>query len=161
MQEMIIRNTDQLETIDHRSPKGTFAALRKNLTEALGSPRDVGPWGGGHPFDVEHVVIPAGKTNFPYHAHAAMWEFYWILSGSGILRLESGEQAFHAGDFFMCGPGEAHQLRANADQDLEYVVISDNVMADLIHYPDSGKWNAKPGRRIFRETLDYYDGEQT
>ena len=30
----------------------------------------------------------------------------------------------------------------------------------LIHYPDSGKWNAKPGRRIFRETIDYYDGEE-
>lgn len=89
-----------------------------------------------------------------------MWEFYWMLSGSGILRLESREQRIEAGDFFMCVPGEAHQLRADLKEDLEYVVISDNVMADLIHYPDSQKWNAKPGRRIFREVLGYYDGEE-
>lgn len=158
---MIIRNIDQLEAIELISPKSTFAALRKNLTQALGSPCDVGPWGGGHPFDVEHVIVPAGKHNFPYHSHAAMWEFYSILSGSGILRIDSGEIAIKAGDFFMCKPGEAHQISARDDQNIEYVVISDNVMADLVHYPDSGKWNAKPGRRIFREVLDYYDGEES
>ena len=64
---MIIQNTENIETVEHLSPKGTFAALRKNLTVALDSPRDEGPWAGGHPFDVEHVVIPAGKPNFPYH----------------------------------------------------------------------------------------------
>jgi uncharacterized cupin superfamily protein len=160
MQKVIIRNTSDVATVDHRSPKHTFAALRKNLTEALGSPRDIGIWGGGHPFDVEHVVIPAGKPNFPYHAHAAMWEFYWILSGTGVLRLESGEHPIQSGHFFMCGPGEAHQISAGAEHDLEYIVISDNVMADLIYYPDSQKWNAKPGRRIFREQIDYFDGEE-
>lgn len=156
---MTIRNTQQLEAIAQRSPKGTFTAWRKNLTEALGSPREAGPWAGGHPFDVEHVVVPAGKRNFPYHAHAAMWEFYWVLAGSGFLRLESGQHSIHAGDFFMCAPGEPHQLAA-AGEDLEYVVISDNVMADLVHCPDSRKWNAKPGRRIFRDVVDYYDGEE-
>lgn len=158
---MIIQNTENIETVEHVSPKGTFAALRKYFTVALGRPRDEGPWAGGHPFDVEHVVIPAGKPNFPYHAHAAMWEFYWVLSGSGVLRLESGEKPIRTGDFFMCDPGEAHQLKARAEQDLEHIVISDNVMEDLIHYQDSGKWNAKPGRRIFREVLDYYDREES
>jgi uncharacterized cupin superfamily protein len=160
MQKMIIRNLEEIDAVEHRSPKNTFCVFRKSLTESLGSPRDGGTWNGGHPFDVEHVVVPAGKPNFPYHAHAAMWEFYWILSGSGVLRLESGEQPIRAGDFFVCRPGEPHQIKADIDADLEYAVISDNVMADLIHYPDSGKWNAKPGRRIFREVLDYYDGEE-
>lgn len=134
--------------------------LRRNMSEALGSPRDAGPWNGGHPFDVEHVVIPAGKKNFPYHAHAAMWEFYWVLRGRGSLRTEKGVQELKEGDFFICGPDEAHQLCAVSDSDLEYVVISDNVRADVVYYPDSKKWNSKPGRRCFRDLVDYYDGEE-
>jgi uncharacterized cupin superfamily protein len=155
-----IQHLSQVPITTQVSPGQTFMALRRNLSEALGSPRDDGIWNGGHPFDVEQVEVPAGHANFPYHAHAAMWEFYWILKGAGTLRLESGQHPLKAGDFFICPPNEAHQLIASADQSLEYVVISDNVMADLVHYPDSGKWNAKPGRRIFREQLDYYDGEE-
>lgn len=102
----------------------------------------------------------AGEVGRYDETHAAMWEFYWILSGAGVLRVESGVRPVGEGDCFMCAPGVAHQLRAAPDRDLEYVVISDNVRADLVHYPDSRKWNAKPGRLIFRSTLDYYDGEE-
>ncbi len=154
-----IQNLQALEPRTWQSPSGKFSALRRSLSAALGAPGDVGTWGGGHPFDVEHVTVPAGKPNFPFHAHRAMWEFYWVLSGSGSLRLVDGLRPLRAGDFFMCGPDQAHQLIAAEDESLEYLVISDNVMADVIHYPDSGKWNAKPGRLIFREQVEYFDGE--
>lgn len=154
-----IQNLQDLEPRAWQSPSGKFIALRHSLSAALGVPADVGVWGGGHPFDVEHVTIPPGKPNFPFHSHCAMWEFYWVLSGSGSLRLEDGLHPLHKGDFFMCGPDQAHQLIAAENDALEYLVISDNVMADVIRYPDSGKWNAKPGRLIFRDQVDYFDGE--
>ena len=156
----MIKNIKNIPTETSVSPNRTFEVLRSNFTEALGAPRDGGIWSGGFPFDVEHVVVPAGKRNFPFHSHAAMWEFYWVLSGSGSLRTEAGSKPIVKGDFFVCRPNDAHQLVASPEEPLEYVVISDNVPADVIHYPDSKKWNAKPGRRIFRETLDYYDGEE-
>jgi uncharacterized cupin superfamily protein len=158
---VLIRNLASIQETIRTSPKQTYSVSRKNMTDALGGSQDGGVWNGGYPFDVEHVVIPAGKKNFPLHAHSSMWEFYWILSGSGFLRTDHEEREIVAGDSFMCSPGQAHQLIANETHDLVYVVVSNNVMADLIYYPDSKKWNAKPGRHVFREIIDYYDGEVT
>ncbi len=155
-----IIDTEAIEASVTSSPGKTFEAIRKNFSEALGGPQNAGVWNGGHPFDVERVVVPQGKANYPFHAHASMWEFYWITSGTGRLRTGTGSREIHAGDAFMCPPGEPHQLVAADSQPLEYLVVSDNVMADLIHYPDSGKWNAQPDRKIFRETVEYYDGEE-
>lgn len=154
-----IQNLAALSPEQWKSPGGKFHSIRRSLSAALGAPRDIGAWGGGHPFDVEHVTLPAGKPNFPFHAHRVMWEFYWVLSGRGSLRLDDRTHSVQAGDFFMCAPDQAHQLTASGDGPMEYLVISDNVPADVIHYPDSGKWNAKPGRLIFRELVDYFDGE--
>jgi len=155
-----IANLQSIETAETRSPGGRFALLRKHLSRALGHPRDGGVWNGGHPFEVEHAEIPPGKQNFPFHSHAAAWEFYWILSGRGTLRTEMHRREIGEGDFFICLPGEAHQLTAAPETALRYLVIANNPMADLIHYPDSEKWNTKPGRRLFRGQLDYYDGEE-
>lgn len=157
--QAFIQNLAQLPKKDWKSPHGKFHCIRQSLSAALAAPRDIGTWGGGQPFDVELVTLPAGKPNFPFHAHAAMWEFYLVLSGQGSLRLDESVHPVKAGDFFICSPGQAHQMTAAEDGPLEYLVISDNVPADVIHYPDSGKWNAKPGRLIFRERVDYFDGE--
>lgn len=64
---------------EHRiSPKGSFELHRQHISLALGGIKDVGPWGGGHPFDVELTRIPAGKRGYPYHSHAAQTEQYVI-----------------------------------------------------------------------------------
>jgi uncharacterized cupin superfamily protein len=148
-------NIELIKPKETVSPERNLITLRRSFSEVLGK----APGNRDQPFDVEHVVVPAGKANFPMHSHAVMWEFYWVLGGKGTLRLENERILIRKGDFFVCPPGEAHQLIAGKTADLAYVVISDNVAADVIHYPESGKWMAKPGRFCFRETLDYYDGE--
>ena len=118
---------------DHRlSPKGNYEIHRRHISLALGGVKDTGEWGGGPPFDVEMARIPPGTTGYPLHSHAAQTEYYIILSGSGLLRSQSGEQALRAGDHFICLPGIAHQLRNTGSEDLCYYVIAD-------HHPADGK----------------------
>lgn len=143
------------------SPGGKFCLQRRPLSQEAGGKKDIGTWGGGHPFDVEAQRIPPGKINFPLHEHAAQWEAYYILSGSGQMRTPAGLYDIGAGDYLVCPPGEAHQLINNSKQDLLYLVIADQPQADVIHYPDSGKWLVKPQKKVFEmKEADYFQGEE-
>ncbi len=153
-----LRHLEEVEPVVRESPGGRFEIRRRNFSQALGFEKDDGPWIGGPPFDVEEVTLPAGKANFPFHSHAAVWEFYWILSGEGTARIGEDTVALRAGHFFQCPPGCPHQLTATTE--MTYVVIANNVPADVGYYPDSDKWITMPDRKCFRETVDYYDGER-
>jgi uncharacterized cupin superfamily protein len=114
-----------------------------------------------HPFDVEIQRIPAGVSSCPYHAHSAQWEFYYVLSGRGIVRDETGKTPVEAGDAFVFMPGEAHQIFGGETEELVVMCIADNPVGESCYYPDSNKWLVRsPERRIMRsEPLDYFDGE--
>jgi uncharacterized cupin superfamily protein len=146
---------------EQSSPGGKFRIFRRHISEALGAPREVDAAGGGHPFEVELAKLPPGATNFPFHSHAAQWEVYIVLSGSGELRAGENVKQIAAGDSFVCPPGEAHQLKNTGSEDLLYYVIANNSPADVIYYPDSDKWLIKPQRLVFKaEEIDYYAGEE-
>lgn len=154
-------NQNKIEWVEAKSPKERYQIFRRHISLALGGKKDVGPWGGGHPFDLEQTRIPPGKTNWPYHAHAAQWELYVILSGHGELRTPEGRHPLSPGDCFMSPPGEAHQIRNTGTEDLVYYLIADNPRADISSYPDSGKWFAKPQRKVFELVeVDYFKGEE-
>ena len=77
------------------------------------------------------------------------------------LVLEEFAEAIEAGDYLVFPPGEAHQIINNGSEDLIYIVIADQPQADVIHYPDSGKWMTKPQRKCFEMTeTDYFKGEE-
>jgi len=152
---------DDLPWTLQNSPKGTFGLARRSLSIAAGGQKDIGTWGGGHPFDLEIHRIPPGKINFPLHEHSAQWEAYYILSGSGKVRTPKGKETIKAGDYLVFPPGEAHQLINPGFEDLTYLVIADQPQADVIHYPDSGKWMTKPQRKVFEMAeVDYFKGEE-
>jgi uncharacterized cupin superfamily protein len=158
IQQSNIKSFSGIEPVLRESPQGKFKIIRRNLSEALGAVKDSGPWNGGPPFDVEHVTLPAGKRNFPFHSHQAVWEFYWILSGEGFVRINDARLPIKGGEFFNCPPGCAHQIEATSE--MTYAVIANNVQADIGYYPDSKKWITMPERTCFRESVDYYDGEE-
>lgn len=154
-------NQNQIKWDEVKSPRGKFHLFRRHISLALGGKKDTGPWGGGHPFDLELTRMPPGATNWPYHAHAAQWELYVILSGQGQVRTPEGHSDFGPGDCFIVPPGEPHQLCNTGTEDLLFYLVADNSPADITHYPDSGKWNIKPQRKIFKMTeVDYYKGEE-
>lgn len=124
--------------------------------------KDIGQWGGGHPFDVELTQLPPGKRNFPLHSHAAQTEFYIILAGTGLLHHDQGEpDCLCAGDHLICHPGDAHQIENNGKEMLTYYVITDHHRADVGTYTRTGKRWLHPERRVVNvEDAEYYDDEE-
>lgn len=155
-------NTNDLPEESWGSPKGKFAGAGKEISEALGRKPHSTDLLERHPFDVEIIRIPPGKTPYPFHLHSAQWEFYHVISGEGVARHEKGSTPIQAGDAFIFKPGEPHQLINDGAEDLVLYVVADNPIGESVYYPDSKKWGVRaPERRVFRgEALDYYDGEE-
>ena len=155
-------NTHTLQEETWTSPKGKFSSSGKEVSEALGRKPNSTDLNERHPFDVEIARIPAGKVPYPYHLHSAQWEFYHVISGTGLVRHKDGKTPIEPGDAFIFPPGEPHQLINNGSADLVLYVVADNPVGESVYYPDSKKWGVRsPERRILRsEPLDYYDGEE-
>ncbi len=102
---------------------------------------------------------PAGQERAcPFHSHSAQWEFYHVISGTGVVRDGSGTTPVEPGDAFVFGPGEAHQVTNDGAADLVLYIVADNPMGESCHYPDSGKWMVRsPDKVILRSPpLDYH-----
>lgn len=158
-------NTNEMAEDSWTSPKGKFAGAGKEISEALrGAPPLMNPKE-RHPFDVEILRIPPGKSPYPYHSHSAQWEFYHVISGQGVVRHKDGTSPIEPGDAFIFGPDEPHQL-INADsesrEDLVIYVVADNPIGESGYYPDSKKWLVRsPERRLIQsQSLEYYHGEE-
>jgi uncharacterized cupin superfamily protein len=155
-------NTNNLAEENWTSTKGKFIGFSKTVSEALGRKPNSTDLDERHPFDVEILRIPPGKTPYPYHSHSAQWEFYHVISGKGSLRHAEGVTVIEAGDAFVFKPGEPHQLINDSEHDLILYVVADNPIGESVHYPDSQKWLVRsPERRLIRsEGVEYYDGEE-
>jgi uncharacterized cupin superfamily protein len=155
-------NTRNMAEFSWNSPKGKFVGAGKGISEALGRKPASTDLKERHPFDVEILRVPAGKTPYPYHSHSAQWEFYHVISGTGQVRHKDGTTPIEAGDAFIFEPGEPHQLINDSAADLVVYVVADNPIGESCHYPDSQKWFVRsPERRLIRsEGLEYFDGEE-
>jgi uncharacterized cupin superfamily protein len=155
-------NTNEIGEIPWSSPKGRFVGAGKEISEALGrNPKSL-DLSERHPFDVELLRVPPGATPYPFHSHSAQWEFYHVVSGSGVVRHDDGSTPVVTGDAFIFKPGEAHQIVNDSPDDLVVYVVADNPIGESNYFPDSNKWVVRsPERRIIRsEPLDYFDGEE-
>ena len=154
-------NEDAIEEHHMLSPKGKYEAYRKHVADGLCGKERSGEWGGGHPFDVELCRMPAGKRNYPLHGHAAAWEYYIILSGTGHYRTEAGEEPIREGDHIIAPRGEARQLINDGDVDLVFYVIATSPRADVVTYPDSDKRLIAPKGLCFEPKRESdYKGEE-
>ena len=165
-------NISEIKEEPWQSPRGKYAVSFKGISEALGRGRaresghrvSADP-GERHPFDLEWTRVPPGKHNFPYHAHSAAWEMYLIMSGHGSVRDKDGKTDVVAGDAFIFGPDEPHQITNTGKEDLIYYVIADNPIGESGYYPDSGKWKVNKTSAADRVVIkshetDYFDGEE-
>jgi len=155
-------NTAEIDEDVWASPKGKFTGASKEISIALGRQPKSMDLNERHPFDVEILRILPGGTPYPYHSHSAQWEFYHVISGSGVVRDQEGKTPITAGDAFIFAPGQPHQFTNTGSEDLVIYVIADNPIGESVHYPDSGKWAVRsPEHRLLRsDGLDYYDGEE-
>ena len=158
-------NINDIKEEPWQSPKGKFAVAFKGISEALGRDPKSLDLAKRWPFDLEWNRIPPGKSNFPFHAHSTQWEMYSIISGKGSVRHKDGKSEVAAGDTFIFGPNEPHQLTNSGDVDLVYYLIADNHVGESDYFPDSGKWRVNRTSLMDRPVIkgneaDYFDGEE-
>jgi len=155
-------NTNTLTEYTWCSPKGKFAGGGKQVSEALGRKPQSMDLRERHPFDVEILRVPPGKTPTLTTRIVCRWEFYHVISGHGILRHQDETTPIEPGDAFIFPPDQAHQLINDRSEDLIVYVIADNPFGESSYYPDSQKWMVRsPEVRLIRsDRLDDYDGEE-
>ncbi len=122
------------------------------------------------------TAIPPGKRAFPFHNHRVNEEMFFILEGSGEIRIGNAVHPVKQGDVIACPAGSketAHQFINTGSTDLKYLAVSTRLSPDIAEYPDSGKFgvlaefpagaDGKPQmfRFVGRENLnvDYWEGE--
>jgi uncharacterized cupin superfamily protein len=116
------------------------------------------------------TAVAAGRAAYPFHSHRGNDELFFVLAGSGELRLGSQRHAVKEGDLIGCPAGDAstaHQLVNTGSTELRYIAISTRIEPEVCEYPDSGKVGAYGGvgaggfyhmaRR--GDQADYWDGE--
>jgi uncharacterized cupin superfamily protein len=120
--------------------------------------------------------VPPGKRAFPCHNHRVNEEMFFILEGSGELRIGGQTYALRAGDVVACPPGgreTAHQIINSGTVPLRYLAVSTRMTPDLVEYPDSNKFavhaefppdaDGQPQSFLFigrtESEVDYWDGE--
>ncbi|MBT8063266.1 MAG: cupin domain-containing protein [Gammaproteobacteria bacterium] len=125
------------------------------------------------------TVVPPGKRAFPFHSHRVNDEMFFIVSGSGQIRIGDKLWDIREGDVIACPPGgpeTAHQIINNSDADLEYLAVSTTMSPEVAEYPDSDKVgvimeleDSKDGMpeiwRLMMKSestqVDYWEGENT
>lgn len=119
--------------------------------------------------------IPAGKRSCPAHTHFVNEEMFYIIQGSGMLRVGDTLSSITEGDFIAHpvsrDPADAHQIINDSDEEMTILCVSTMKAPDLVLYPDSGKFgvfaratsNAKADAFRFigkqEDSLDYWLGE--
>lgn len=102
---MVKVNTANITELTWSSPKGKFVGAGEQVSEALGRKPDSTDFYERHPFDIEIVRIPPGKAPYSYHSHSAQWEFYHVITGTGVVRHKDGTTPIEAGDASIFKPG--------------------------------------------------------
>jgi uncharacterized cupin superfamily protein len=133
----------------------------------------IGPIGqtiGAQKLGYNLTAIAPGKAAFPKHSHRVNEEMFFVIEGTGELKLGGATYPIRAGDVIACPPGDArtaHQLINTGNDELRFLAVSTMIFPEICEYPDSGKLNAITGmgpddfRHLARhgESLDYWDGE--
>jgi uncharacterized cupin superfamily protein len=121
------------------------------------------------------TVVPPGKRAFPYHAHRGNEEMFFILEGSGSIRIAGETYPLRKGDFVSLPPGteSAHQIINDSDGPLRYVAVSTMEIPEVVEYPDSRKIGVIAGTSggrppaeesirhfaLLEDGVDYWEGE--
>jgi uncharacterized cupin superfamily protein len=122
------------------------------------------------------TAVPPGKRAFPAHNHRVNEEMFFILEGTGEVRVGTNTFPIRAGDFIACPPGgkeTAHQILNTGAVELRYLAVSTKLSPEIAEYPDSNKFGVlavfepdaagNPQRFVFvgreGQQVPYWDGE--
>jgi uncharacterized cupin superfamily protein len=156
------RNIWDAESTQH-GHGGHFEARTAPLADRLGA-KQIG---------ANVTRVPPGKAAWPFHHHFANEEHFFIVRGTGTLRLGAATHPVKPGDYIVSpagGPELAHQLINTGAEELVYLALSTKLSPEVVGYPDTGKTGvgtlAPDGSRQrflvedrLRDTKAYWEGE--
>ena len=167
-----IINIDAIELPPRPAAVASAHATAQHFDGRMGS---VGSRIGARKLGYNITAVPPGARAFPFHSHRVNEEMFFILEGSGEVRIGNERHAVRSGDFIANPPGgpeTAHQLINTGTGELKYLAVSTLEYPEICDYPDSGKFlvaeqprNADGSVSGFRHigraesAFDYWDGE--
>ncbi|MBD0328650.1 MAG: cupin domain-containing protein [Thermoleophilia bacterium] len=127
----------------------------------------IGPRLGAEPIGGSVYEVDPGKKLWPYHLHHANEEWLLVVRGRPTLRTPEGERQLVEGDVacFPRGAAGAHQVRNDTEEPARILMLSTELVPEILEYPDSGKVAAldAKGDGLFQqrhgEHVGYWDGE--
>lgn len=116
--------------------------------------KSLGAAGGSQKIYVNIDYVPPKAYSTKYHSHSQQEEFFMILSGTGILRLQGKEWTVNQGDFFAKPAAQniAHTFYNSGNEILAILDVGTNEKEDTCYYPDEDVYMQKSNeqRRVFR-----------
>ena len=89
------------------------------------------------------TVLAPGKRAFPFHNHRVNEEMFFVLEGSGEIRIGAETFPVTKGDVIACpagGPETAHQLiNTSGSVEMKYLAVGTSESPEIAEYPDSKK----------------------
>jgi len=89
------------------------------------------------------TAVPPGKRAFPPHNHQINEEMFFVLEGTGEVRIGEITYPIRPGDIVAClagGKEMAHVVTNTGDVELKYLAISTKVSPEICEYPETGKY---------------------
>ena len=136
----------------------------------------IGPRIGAQKLGYNITAVPPGKRAFPFHNHRVNEEMFFVLQGTGEIRIGENVHPIRQGDVIACPAGgkeTAHHIVNTGTEELRYLAVSTKLSPEIAEYPDSGKFgvlaelpagaDGKP--QVFRfvgrdsDSLNYWEGE--
>lgn len=95
-------------------------------------------------------VKPGGKSTM-YHSHSRQEEFFLIISGNGLLRINEEEIPVKTGDVISkpAGKNIAHQFINNSSEILQILDVGNRDKDDVAIYPDENKIFIRNKKLVF------------
>jgi uncharacterized cupin superfamily protein len=95
------------------------------------------------------TAVPPGKRAFPPHNHQINEEMFFVLDGTGEVRIGEITYPIRPGDIVAClagGKEMAHVVTNTGDVELKYLALSTKISPEICEYPETGKYTAYPGK---------------
>ena len=114
----------------------------------------IGALGGSEAIYVHIDYIKPGKASAKYHSHSLQEEFFLILKGSGMLRLNDKSRPVKQGDFFSkpAGKNISHQFINSGNEVLEILDCGTKPKNDIVTYPDENVILIKEMKTAFNKS---------
>ncbi|NCB74655.1 MAG: cupin domain-containing protein [Clostridia bacterium] len=100
--------------------------------------KSLGAAAGSERLNVNIDSVPPGALSTKYHSHSQQEEFFLVLEGEGMLRLNGEEIPVSKGDFIAkpAGKNIAHTFYNSGSEALVLLDVGSSEKEDTCYYPD-------------------------